>query len=470
MKAIMGLEIHIHLLTKSKLFCSCSTDYEEKKPNENTCPICLGFPGSKPKVNKSAIDFGITVAKALNCKILSEMFFSRKSYFYPDMPKNFQISQYEIPLAVDGFLKISNKRINIRRIHLEEDPGKLIHVGGDITTAQYVLVDYNRSGIPLLEVVTEPDFTSTKEVREFLSKLSSILEHLEVFDSSKEGSMRVDANISLAGGERVELKNISGFRNVERAFNYEILRQKNLLRMGAKVERETRHFDEISRLTKPLRKKEFEEDYGYIFEPDLTEVEISREWTDTLEKKMPELPEERAKRLVKEYKIREREAGIIVYVDKALADFFEQCCKIYKNYRELAKWIVADLLKALNLADVGIRESKVKPEAFVELLVMIDKKIVTPRLAKEIIKEFVATGKSPKKIMKERKLRILSEEKELNRIIKLVIRRNKKAVKDFLAGRENALDFLIGEVMKKSKTMIDPKTAKVMLLKIIKKG
>lgn len=469
MKVKMGLEVHVQLRTSSKFFCKCSTE-TSKEPNSNVCPTCLGFPGSKPVVNKKVMDFGIMLSKALNCKILPEMFFSRKSYFYPDMPKNFQISQYEIPLSVEGYLKIRNKTIRIKRIHLEEDPGKLVHVGGDITTAQYVLVDYNRSGTPLAEIVTEPDFTSTKEVREFLEKMSSILEHLEIYDSGKEGSLRVDANISLEGGERVELKNISGFRNVERAFNYEILRQKNLLKMGVKVERETRHFDEASRLTKSLRKKEAEEDYGYIFEPDLSKVEIIKDWINKLQKQMPELPEARIKRLVKQYKIRDREAGIIVYVDKALADFFEECCKIYRNHGELAKWIVTDLLKALNLADVSIRKSKVKSKTFVELLEMIDKKTITPRLAKEIIKDFVATGESPSKIVKDRKLKIVKGEKELEKIIKLVIEGNKRAVDDFLVGKKNALDFLVGEVMKKSKVMIDPKTAKVVLIKMIKKN
>jgi len=257
MKAVMGLEIHIHLLTKSKLFCSDSTDYEGKKPNENTCPVCLGFPGSKPKVNKRAIEFGIMTSKALNCKVNQEMFFSRKSYFYPDMPKNFQISQYEIPLAENGYLEISDKKIRIKRIHLEEDPGKLIHVGGDITTAKYVLIDYNRSGIPLLEIVTEPDFNSTKEIREFLSKLSSILEHID-----------------------------------------EIIRQKHLKSVEMVVKRETRHFDAETKTTSTLRKKEFEEDYGYIFDPDLTKIEISREWITDVEKGMPELPDARIRKFI----------------------------------------------------------------------------------------------------------------------------------------------------------------------------
>jgi aspartyl-tRNA(Asn)/glutamyl-tRNA(Gln) amidotransferase subunit B len=456
MKVKIGLEIHIHLNTKSKLFCSCPTDYEKAQPNEYTCPICLGFPGSKPSVNKKAIDFGIMVAKALNCKIAKEMFFSRKSYFYPDMPKNFQISQYEIPLAENGYLEISNKKIRIKRVHIEEDPARLLHVGGDITSAQYVLVDYNRSGIPLLEIVTEPDFTSTKEVREFLSKLCSLLEHLEVYDSRKEAALRVDANISLEGGERIEIKNVTGFANVEKALNYEIARQENLIRMGMRVERETRHFDAETKTTHTLRKKEFEEDYGYIFEPDLTKIEISPEWIEKIEKQMPELPDKRVERFVREYKIKERDARIIVYVDKALADFFEKCCELFKKPKEIAKWIVTDLLKCLNYQGITIRESKVKPESFVELLKLIDEKRITERFAKEVIKEYVASGKSPKQIVEEMGIKAIKKE-EMEKIVEEVLEKNEKAIIDYKSGKKEAIEFLIGQVLKKTKLRADPK-------------
>lgn len=454
MKAMIGIEIHIHLLTKSKLFCSCSTDYEDKEPNMSVCPICLGFPGSKPKVNKKVIDSAILVAKALNCKINPEIFFSRKSYFYPDMPKNFQITQYEVPLGVNGYLEIPNKKIRIRRVHIEEDPAKLVHVGGDITSATSVLVDYNRSGVPLLEIVTEPDFESTKEVREFLSKLSSILEHLEVFDPNKEASLRVDANISLEGGERAEVKNITGFANVQKALDYEIIRQENLRRMGKTVERETRHFDADTRTTVTLRKKEFEEDYGYIFEPDLTKIEITRAWIKSL--KMPELPDKRVERFVKYYKI-PKQAGVIVFTDKSLADFFEDCSKIYKNYKQLARWIVTDLLKSLNWNNLRIKESKVKPKTFVELLELIDKKTITESLAKEIIKEYVPTGKSPKQIVKDNELIVIKDKGEIEKVALKVIKENKKAVEDYNAGVEKALEFLVGQVLKKTGKRIDPK-------------
>jgi aspartyl-tRNA(Asn)/glutamyl-tRNA(Gln) amidotransferase subunit B len=467
MKVMMGLEIHVHVKSKSKLFCSCPTDYENAEPNEFTCPICLGFPGSKPKVNKKIVDSALMVAKALNCEIAQETFFSRKSYFYPDMAKNFQISQYEIPLARNGFLEITSKKIRIRRVHLEEDPAKLIHVGGTITSAQYVLIDYNRSGIPLLEIVTEPDFETTKEVREFLFKLSSILEHLEIYDASKEAALRVDANISLEGGEKVEIKNITGFANVEKALNYEIVRQKNLKAMGLKVERETRHFDPQTKSTVTLRKKEFEEDYGYIFEPDLPKIEISRDWVEEIERKMPELPDMRIKKFVEIYKISERDAKIIVYTSKAFADFFEECCKIYKNFRNIAKWMVTDLLKCLNWNNLTIGESKVKPNTFIELLELIDSGQITERLGKEIIKEFVASGKSPREIVEEKKLKVLKRKEELEKVVEKVVKGNEKVVEDYRKGNEKALNFLIGLVLKETEMKADPKKVKELILRLI---
>jgi aspartyl-tRNA(Asn)/glutamyl-tRNA(Gln) amidotransferase subunit B len=468
MKVTIGLEIHIHLLTKTKLFCSCSTEYENKEPNVNVCPICLGLPGSKPKLNKKAFEDAIKVALALNCKIPSLTFFSRKNYFYPDLPKNFQITQYEFPIGRNGYLEVDNKKIKIRRVHLEEDPGKLIHVGGSIIDARYVLIDYNRSGIPLLEIVTEPEFDNTKQVRRFLEKLRIVLEYLKVFDASRESAIRVDANISLKGGERIEIKNITGFANVEKALNFEIIRQENLLRMGMKIERETRFFDESSKTTYSIRKKELEEDYGYTFEPDLPIFEINKKLLHKIENELPELPDKRVERFVSQYKIPRNFAKVIVYTGRDLADFFEKCTDIYRNYKYLARWIVVDLLKCLNWNNLRISESNVTPENFVKLLKLIDKKIVTERLAKEIIKEVVATGKDPEEIMRERSLSLLNEE-ELVEIVRDVVRRNNQAVEDYKAGNEKALHFLIGSVVKKTKARVDPIIVKKIVLEIIKR-
>lgn len=464
MKVMIGLEIHVHLLTKSKLFCSCPANYEEYEPNQATCPTCTGMPGSKPVLNKKVIDSAIMVAKALNCKVASEMFFSRKTYFYPDMSKNFQITQYEIPLSSNGYLEVLDKKIRIRRVHIEEDPAKLVHVGGGITSAQYVLADYNRSGAPMVEIVTEPDFTDTKEVREFLSKLTSILEHLEVFDASREGSMRVDANVSLEGGERVEVKNITGFANVEKALSYEIVRQKNVLQMGMKIGRETRHFDADTKATASLRKKEFEEDYGYIFETDLTMVEIGKVWIDKIQKRMPELPDQRIERFVKEYKIPERDAKVIVYVDKALADFFEACVNLFNKPAYVSRWIVTDLLKVLNWNSLTIRQAKLTPKVFTEFLKAMDKGEITERFGKELIKELVPTGKSVKNLIKEKQL---PTKIDLETVVKEVIKENPKAVADYKTGNEKSIQFLIGQVIRKTKAAGDPNKIKELLKKFI---
>ena len=467
MKAKIGLEIHVQLNTQSKLFCSCPTDYRDKDPNTIVCPVCLGFPGSRPRVNKKALDFAISIAEALNCRILPKIFFSRKSYLYPDMSKNFQITQYEVPLARDGFLMINidgqEKKVRIRRLHLEEDPAKLIHVGGDIMTAEYVLIDYNRSGIPLCEIVTEPDFETPKQVRVFLTKLSAILEYLGVYDSSLEGSMRVDVNVSIKGNERVEIKNMSGFRMIEKALNYEIIRQNNILRQGGRIKRETRGFDESQGITRSLRAKEFEEDYGYIYEPDLTVIEINDEWKKQIQEAMPELPEQRVERFQEEYRLSQYQARVIVYSGKALSNFFEECCRSFKKPRIIARWMITDLLKCLNYQRITIDKSKITVKNFVDFLRLIDQKKITERLGKEIIKEITMTGEHPENYLKRKGLKLV-DNKELEKIVKKVLEKNEKAVSDYKSGEEKALEFLIGQVLKETRMTGDPK----IIRKIIK--
>ncbi len=456
----IGLEIHVQLNTKSKLFCSCSTDYRDSKPNSTTCPICLGFPGSKPKVNKKALDYGISIAHALNCEILTKMFFSRKSYLYPDMAKNFQITQFEIPLARKGYLKINSngeeKKINITRIHLEEDPAKLVHVGGDITTSKYVLIDYNRSGTPLCEIVTEPDFRDPKEVREFLTKLSTMLEYLGVYDSSLEGSMRVDVNISIEGGKRVEIKNMSGFAKIEKALNYEVVRQKSVLRNGGKVERETRGFDESQGITKTLRTKEMEEDYGYIFEPDLTKIEINNEWKQGIKTTLPELPDHLVERYQEKYDLSDYQAKVIVYTGKDFSRFFEECCELLENPQMIAKWMITHLLKCLNYQGIRIKNSKISVENFAKFLEMMDKGEIPKRLGKEMIKEITMTGEYPEEYLSKKGLKMVSKQ-ELKKIVDKILQKNKEAVKDYKSGEEKALDFLVGQVLKEIKSAGNPR-------------
>ncbi len=468
MSVMIGIEVHCQLNTDSKLFCSDSHDLRGKKPNESTCPICLGFPGTKPRINKKAIDHVITIGLALGCKISERSFFSRKTYFYPDMSKNYQITQYEIPLALNGSVALNEDTIRIRRVHLEEDPARLVHVGGDITNAKYVLIDYNRSGVPLAEIVTEPDFTTPKQVRIFLEKLVSILEHLGVYDSGKEATLRVDANISMDGGERVEVKNITGFENVEKALNFEITRQRGMTRMEVQVERETRHFDADSATTKSLRKKEYEEDYGYIFDPDLPIIEVDNAWLSLLKSAMPELPDHRVRRFVEQYKLKEPSSRALVYTDKKLADFFEQCCNLHDNPIEVSNWIINYLLKSLNWRSERIAQSKARPDTFVELLEMIDKGEITERYAKELIKEYADTGKHPRDIAKAGVQPM--DDSALREIVRAVVRDHDNAVKEFVSGKNESMQFLIGVVLKATGNIADPKKIRELLIDEIKNG
>ena len=466
MRAMMGLEVHVQLLTESKLFCGCSTEHEGRDPNENTCPICLGFPGSKPKVNRRAVEHGIKISRALNCGVQPEIRFSRKSYFYPDMPKNFQISQFEVPLARDGSLLLGERRIGITRVHLEEDPARLVHVGGGITTARYVLIDYNRSGVPLVEIVTEPDITSPKEARLFLDKLSVILDHLVVYDLRREGSIRVDANISLEGGQRVEVKNITGFRNVEDARNYEIIRQRSMAEMGVEVERETRHFDAGTNTTVSLRKKEHEEDYGYIVEPDLVKIEVDEAWIERLDAEMPELPDARIERFVTEYGIPRFQSRIIVNTGLDLSEFFEECHRLHGDPGAVASWIVTYLLKSLNFEGLSLRESGVRPETFMELLELIDEGVISERLAKELIKEYVSTGVSPREIVESKNLGLMRGD-ELREAVEAVLAENRRAVADYRAGREKAIEFLLGQVLRRIGARGRPEDVRKLILEAL---
>ena len=448
MKATIGLEIHVHLKTRSKLFCSCTTDIDGKEPNTEVCPICLGYPGSKPKLNKKAVDYGITLALALESSIEPELRFSRKNYFYPDMSKNFQITQYEVPLASGGFLLIGDHRVGITRVHLEEDPAKLTHVGGGITNARETLIDYNRAGMPLVEIVTDPDIESTEEARAFLEKLSLILDHLGIYDPTGEGVLRVDANISIEGGNRVEVKNITGFRNVEKALNYEVIRQKSAKNMGVDIVRETRHFDAGSGVTNTLRLKEEEEDYGYIAEPDLVKINLTEDWIGRMKASMPELPDQRINRLESQYGIPRFQASIIVHMGIQMSEFFEASCRLHDDHKEVCNWLVTFLLKSLNYEGLSLSGSKVTPETFVEILELIKDGTISNRLAKELIKDYVKTGKSPRKIVEKKNLGLLGED-ELREVVASVAGAFPQAVEDYRSGKSKAAEYLIGQVLRR---------------------
>jgi aspartyl-tRNA(Asn)/glutamyl-tRNA(Gln) amidotransferase subunit B len=428
------------------------------------CPVCLGIPGALPVLNERAVDCAVMAALALNCKVSKRMFFFRKNYFYPDMPKNFQISQYDraggVPLAVNGYLHIQvdgkRKEIRISRVHLEEDPGKLVHLG-TIDESPYTLVDYNRAGMALLEIVTEPDLNSPREARIFLQRLRSILEHLGVFDGSLEGAMRCDANISLAGGTRVEIKNISSFKEVERALSFEIIRQRDMLKKGLGVKRETRHWDETRRITITLRTKEEEQDYRYFPEPDLVPIVIAEDFVKEIGAKMPELPESRIERFVETYGLPRYDAEVLVS-SKALADFFEECVKLHNKPKEISNWMMSDLLRYLYENDLELHESKITPKHLVEMIKLIEDGVISGKIGKRILPEMVLMGQHPNKIVKEEELIKIDSREKLEEIADKVFAENQKAVEDALTD-EKAAHFLVGQLMKETMGKADPQLA-----------
>ena len=463
MEVKIGLEIHVQITAlKTKLFCSTNADYRDKSPNSVVCPVCLGLPGVLPVVNRRAIEYAIMVAKALNCDLASKLIFCRKHYFYPDMVKNYQISQYDgagsTPIAKGGFIKIvvngKTKIVRIRRINIEEDPGRIHYPTGSILTSRYSLVDYNRSGIALLEIVTEPDMENPKEARAFLEKLLAILEYLGVTDISYEGAFRVDANISIGGHSRVEIKNIGSIKDVERALSYEIIRQRNIIEKGGKVVRETRHWDPVKKITVGLRVKEYEEDYRYFPDPDLPPIELSEDWVKEVINRMPELPDDRINRFIKQYNIDEYRATILV-LNKWLADLFEEAASMYENYKKLADWLITDFLRWIKEYNIEDRGLKVDPKQIVTLLKLMDRGIISVRMAKEILPKIIVEGIDVEKYVKELGLQKISDREFIESIVDQIFKENPKAVNDALKNPK-AINFLVGAVMKKTRGRADP--------------
>ena len=453
---IIGLEIHVQLnRLQSKMFCGCSTAYQNSEPNTHTCPVCLGLPGSLPVLNRRAVECGIKVGLALNCKIEEETLFYRKNYYYPDLPKGFQISQYDFPLATRGHIMIlgddgAERNIRINRAHMEEDPGRLVHAG-TIDKAKYTMVDYNRCGMPLLEVVTEPDLCSPKEARTFLDKLKSILEYLDVFDGSLEGSMRVDANLSLKGGDRSEVKNISGFKGVEKALSYEITRQKNLQRRNIKVVQETRHFDELRNVTVSIRSKVGAHDYRYYPESDLVTLHIAS-WVPGIRATLPELPDTKRERFVKQYALADDHAKSLTSEIK-LANFYEAVAA--RAAPKLAAVWIADVLKGeLNYRNLGIDEFR--PEHMVDIVQMLEKSEITEDGAVEIIRSILdKKGGSPEEIVQSMGLG-KAEDDAVQKAVREALAESAAAVADYKAGSERALNFIVGLVMKKTRGKASP--------------
>ena len=453
---IIGLEIHCQLDTKSKLFCGCSTDFREDAPNTHTCPVCLGLPGSMPVVNRRAIEYAMRVGKALSCTILTECDFSRKNYFYPDLDKAYQITQYDRPLAEWGRLLIEGedgeKEIRITRIHLEEDPGRSVHMG-TTDRGKYTLVDYNRAGIPLIEIVTEPDLRSPKEARRFLNKLRATLEYLDVFDSEKEGSLRVDANISLKGSGRVEVKNISSYKGVEKALTFEITRQRNVIRRGQVVARETRHYIEARGVTTSSRSKEEENDYRYFPEPDLMPMQVS-DWVDRI--LLPELPDARRERFMQQYGCSLEHARTLTGGLK-LAEFYEAVAGSDPGLA--ATWTADYLLGELNYRDFSIDAMPVSH--FQDLLSLLKAGTITDKSGVEILRiilDQVRAGETPDSpsVIVTRLGLAKTGGDEIREMVRQVIAENPQPVADYHAGKGPALNFLVGQVMKKCRGRADP--------------
>ncbi len=462
-----GLETHVQLPSKTKIFCGCENPINTKKeiePNTLTCPTCLGMPGSKPRTNKKVIHLATKAALALNCKIAKEMFFSRKTYFYPDMSKNFQTTQFEIPLATSGTIEIGiegkKKKIRIRRVHIEEDPAKLVHESNN------TLIDYNRAGVPLIEIVTEPDFTSPKEARIYLFKLAQILEYLGIYDPDSSASIKTDANISIMGGERAEVKNITGTKEIERALSFEYIRQKNMYKRGSKITQETRRWLPESGITKLMRTKETEADYGYIFEPDLTEISIRESQKSEIKKQLPELPDEKKARFTKQYRI-SRKAAEGITSEPRLADLFENVAKKVK--KEIASaWLAGPLLKTLNYNNMTYKTSGLKEKWIIDLLLDFQKGKYSDLVAEKILWKMLDDKTDHITAAKKHGFSAIDTTLDIKKIIGKIIKSNQKAAADYKSGEQKALNFLVGQVMKETRGAIDAKSAREMLIKSLK--
>jgi aspartyl-tRNA(Asn)/glutamyl-tRNA(Gln) amidotransferase subunit B len=471
-EAVIGLEVHVELKTKTKLFCGCSTEFG-KEPNTQVCPVCLGLPGSTGVLNKKAVELAVKAGLALNCEIGTYTSFDRKNYYYPDLPKGFQISQVFRPIAYKGYLDLDlkngeSKRINITRAHLEEDPGKLAHSGGSIIASNCSYVDYNRSGIPLIEIVSEPEIRSGEEAKAYLEKLKAILEYTGVSDVKMEqGSLRCDANVSVrpvgttALGVKTEIKNMNSFRAVQRAIDYEVERQIATLEEGEKIIQETRGWDENLGVTLSMRSKE-NPDYRCFMEHELAPIELKTEWIEEVRATIPELPDARRKRLVEEHGLPVYDAGVITS-SLALAEFFDATLKEYTDAKTVSNWIMGELLRLLNARNLELSEAKIKPGGLASLLKLIEKGVISNKMGKEVFEVMFDEGKEPDQIVKEKGLSQISDESQLSRIISEVIANNPKSVADFRSGKEKAIGFLVGQVMKATKGQANPGVVNTML-------
>ncbi len=473
-EAVIGLEVHAELLTKTKIFCNCTTEFGGE-PNTHVCPVCLGLPGTLPVLNKKVVEYAVKAGLALNCEISKFSKMDRKNYFYPDLPKAYQISQYDLPLCKNGYVEIetsdgAKKKIGLTRIHIEEDAGKLMHENVDGS-----LVDYNRTGVPLIEIVSEPDMSTPEEAYLYLTKLKSVLEYSEVSDCKmQEGSLRVDTNVSVrpAGskefGTKIELKNLNSFKAVQKALEYEIKRQIKLLENGETIVQETRRWNEQKGITESMRSKEEAHDYRYFPDPDLVPIIVSDEWKEEIRKSLPEMPEHKKERFVTQYGIPEYDASVITS-SKPLADFFEKCVLEYSSAKTVSNWIMGEMMRLLKETGKEVEEVLIKPHQMASLLNLIDNGTITGSIAKTVFEEMFATGKNPEEIVEEKGLKQLSNEDELREIALKVIEDNPKSVEDYKNGKDKAIGFLVGQIMKATKGKANPQLANKILLEELSK-
>lgn len=461
---VIGLEVHVQVKTKTKIFCSCSTEFG-RSPNKNTCPICLGMPGVLPVLNKQALEYAIKAALATHCRIEPLNRFARKNYFYPDLPKGYQISQFELPLATQGYINIQlngeTKRIGLTRIHMEEDAGKLIH-GENLGSPGKSYVDFNRTGTPLIEIVSEPDLRSPEEAKEYLTELKSILEYTEVSDCNmEEGSLRCDANVSLRPvgqkefGTRTELKNLNSFRFVQKAIEYEIQRQAQILDQGERVVQETRLWDSSKGISYSMRSKEEAHDYRYFPEPDLVPVVIDQKQIEQIKAAIPELPEQKRERFVSEYEIPVYDAGVLT-TTRALADYFEQCVSLFNKPKVVSNWIMGELLREMKNDDKGIEHCPVTPAALTDMLKMVDEGVINGKIAKTVLEEMYQTGKSPAKVVEEKGLTQITDDSAIEILIEEVMTANPDQLNQYRSGKDKLFGFFVGQVMKASKGQANP--------------